>query len=315
VERVEIPMVPSSIQEMVVGQAVQVVVDELPKRLTKSQMARLTSALHGAADGISCEEREAIIDAIAGKLDSVPLLPMNMRQAMVGTIVDIILGDMTVGSFGGAVVGSAIVDTTASLISADGRKRLAVRIAEKVDLPGLSESQEVALFECGINALGSVLETLIPPEWRPALQGASAAEIDAFKTTVVATLSGRVAVPFISNEKKQEFLGAVVDFAFEGFLDTTGLDGVVLHPEAQLERLEATKQEAQEELEALRRQAARREASFQRRLARIEEQRVEIRKELGLSGSSLGLATYSAFAVLAAASAAGGLYFFVPRQP
>jgi len=184
------------------------------------------------------------------------------------------------------------------LLDEAGRERLAERVNAAVDLPLLSEAQERALFGAAADALGAALDRLIPAAWRPALQGATAAEIAAFKQSVVAELGGWVPLPGLAPDCKQTWLCAAVDFAFDAFLDNTSLDGVVLAPEAQLQRLDMLIESARGDVLRAQRQGVRRQATLQRRVDNLVEERNTIQRQVG--GRSYGLyACVAASVVLA----------------
>jgi len=303
-DRVELPFVPVCLQEMVLEQCVQLVSVELTKQLTPQQQRKVSDHLAGMADGISYEERNQLVTRIARRMGVVPLVPMTMREAVAGVVIDVLLGLSSVSAVAGGIVGSAVSGSATSLLSGEGRKCLATRINDVVDIPGLSVDAEQATFQTCLDMFGSGLDSLVPPEWRRALKGASRAEVEAFKGQVVIILDDKTPVPFIDSAKKQLLIRTVVDFAFDSFLDVSGLDGVVLSPKAQLDRLVQDETEMQAELSSLRRCAARRQAALERRITRIREQQQELRKEMGGSSGALRI---SALALGAAATAMAGV--------
>eukprot|EP00747_Dinoflagellata_sp_TGD_P180153 gnl/TRDRNA2_/TRDRNA2_32138_c1_seq1.p1 gnl/TRDRNA2_/TRDRNA2_32138_c1~~gnl/TRDRNA2_/TRDRNA2_32138_c1_seq1.p1 ORF type:complete len:313 (-),score=66.02 gnl/TRDRNA2_/TRDRNA2_32138_c1_seq1:61-957(-) len=290
---------------MVLGQAVQVVATELPKRLTKAQMEHITRVMDGAADGIDAQEREQVIQAVSGSLSAVPLVPESMRNVLVGDIFDIIVGDTSLGAYTVGAAGSLITGTASNLLNQEGRTKLATRINNAVDLPGLSEEQEQAIFLKAVDFVGGYLEALIPPTWRKCLQGASPQEIDMFKQNIVTTLDGKFGLPFLSAEKRQGICRCVVDYMFDSFLDASGLDGVVLNPEMQLARLEKVQSDTKIELEVLRRQSARRDAALVRRLELLDKQKADLKKELGYHSTTYYVIAALGTVAVSAAAVAG----------
>jgi len=286
VERVSIPMVPAGIQEKVLSEVVQHVSDELPNHLTPKQLqaVRRNIDLASNACNISAEEREKLVKALSTSIN-VPLLPADMREKVAGIVVDELLGDASltsvatagVGAGGGGVVGAA-----STLLDEKGRKNLAHRMAEKLPaLPMMSKEQEEAMLEKFINTIAEPLEAAVPVEWRSGLHGASAKEIEKFKEQVVADLEAKLpGIPLLSKEKETEILRAVVDAAFESFLDHSGMDGIVLSPEIQLERIKEAEKDALEKLELVRRRNKRQEAAALRQVASIREQKAKLQKEV-----------------------------------
>jgi len=289
IERVSLPMVPMSMQEAILAKCVQRVSHELPKHLTDRQLQQLRAGVDKAGSDISTEEREKMVKAVAQTLE-VALLPSNMREKVACAIIDAVLGDVTVDAMVGATgalvaaAGTATVNSAGSLLDAEGRKRIATRLNEQVDLPLLSEEQEQVLFEKFVNAVVEPLEKLIPEDMRSHLKAASAAELEALKQHLTEMLLEQLpGLPFLDKDKERQMLRVVVDFFVESFIDHSGLDGVLLAPEVQLERIKQAEQDAIMALELARRQNARREAAMKRHLASVRSQKAHLEREVGHS--------------------------------
>lgn len=286
VEKVSIPMVPAGVQEKVLSEVVQHVSDELPNHLTPKQLqaVRRNVDLASRACSISAQEREKLVKALATSID-VPLLPADMREKVAGIIIDELLGDSSLTSLaaaGAGAGGSGVMGATATLLDAEGRKNLAHRLVEKMPaLPMMSKEQEESVLEKFIDTIAAPLEALIPVEFRSSLHGASTAEIEKFKQQVVADLEAKLpGIPLLTKEKETELLRAVVDAAFESFLDHSGMDGIVLSPEIQLERIKEAEKDALEKVELVRRRNKRQEAAALRQVASIREQKAKLQKEV-----------------------------------
>jgi len=314
IERVSLPMVPTSMQEAILAKCVQHVSDELPKYLTSRQLQNLRAGVDKAGSDISTQEREKLVKAMADTLQ-VALLPSNMREKVACVIIDAVLGDVTVAGTAGAFVAVAgtSIGSAGSLLDADGRKRIATRLNEQVDLPLLNEEQEQVLFEKFVDAVVQPLEKLIPEDMRSHLKAASAAELEALKQHLTETLLEKLpGLPFLDKEKERQMLRVVVDFIVETFIDHSGLDGVLLTPEVQLMRIKQAEQDAIMAFELARRQNARREAAMKRHLASVRAQKAQLEREVGHSFAYTAAMTTGISALVACLGAAVA-YSFVRK--
>lgn len=278
-ERITVPMVPQSIQEAVMMQAVQAVADAMNSKLSKGQLQKLCKAIDGVSDGISPDERQHMIDVLVVSLDSLPLIPKSAQRNIVGAIVDVIIGDASPIAMASQGIASGVVTAT-SLFDPAARTKLAHHLNEKVDIPGLNEEQEEAIFLKGVEMLGSVLEKIIPPEYRKSLHGCSKKEIDGLKLNLVSHLEDQVNIPLLPKEYKNKMFTGFIDYTFEFMFDATGLDNVVFSAEVKLERLDKAIADIQIELECAKRSAQRREHSIERRVGTMEAERTALQMEI-----------------------------------
>jgi len=308
-------MVPTSMQEAILAKCVEHVSYELPKHLTARQLQNLRAGVDKAGSDISTQRREKLVKAMADTLD-VALLPSSMREKVASVVIDAVLGDVSVAGTAGAFVGgvsAAAVSSAGSLLDAEGRKRIATRLNEQVDLPLLNEEQEQVLFEKFVDAVVQPLEKLIPKDMRSHLKAASAAELEALKQHLTETLLEKLpGLPFLDKEKERQMLRVVVDFIVETFIDHSGLDGVLLTPEVQLMRIKQAEQDAIMAFELARRQNARREAAMKRHLASVRAQKAQLEREVGHSFAYTAAMTTGISALVACLGAAVA-YSFVRK--
>jgi len=259
--------------------AVQIVANAMSAKLSAEQVKKLGAAIDGAADGISPAERQQIIFLLESSLEAVPLIPKVTRNKVVSAIVDVIIGDASVLNMTSQTLAGGLLQGS-NLFDAASRKKLAKRINEKVDIPGLNETQEEAIFVKGVDMLGDFLEKIVPPQYRKSLHACSSEEIAAFKQNIANQIDEKINIPMLPKEYENKMILTFVDHAFDLILDASGLDQVVLTPEVKLQRVEQNIEAAKVELETSKRTAKRRAANLPRKVVALETQRNELKKEI-----------------------------------
>lgn len=261
-------------------EAVKVVADAMTAKLSTEQVKKLGAAIDGAADGISPQERQQMIFLLESSLEAVPLIPKVTRNKVVTTIVDVIIGDANTLGMTSQAVASGLMEAT-NLFDPAARKKLAHKLNEKVDIPGLSETQEEAIFGKGIDMFADFMEKIVPPQYRKSLHACSAEEIAAFKQNIANQIDEKINIPMLPQEYENKMILTFVDYAFDLMLDASGLDQVVLTPEVKLKKVEQNIVAAKQEMESSARTAKRRQANLERNLVALEAQRKELRKQVG----------------------------------
>jgi len=123
----------------------------------------------------------------------------------------------------------------------------------------------------------------IPKQYRDALKGATAAEIEQFKLHVAQSTESKIhmaALGMIDGKTKTELIHMVIDAMFDAFLDCSGADGVLLAPELQLERIKVVEANAKLDIALAVKRYTRQSLIFKQNLADIQTNRKRLEKEV-----------------------------------
>ena len=211
---------------------------------------------------------------------NVPLVDEATEREIIRQAVSQMLGDSQPLELLGSSVRSSS-GIVRRLLEPEQRAKLAAALAARIDLPFLDEAQEKKLLERVIEGMGGALERVLPAETVRALDGLDTEELEKVKQLTVARLraTSSAVLPFVPAEQQQRAISALVDHVFALLADSS-LGAAVLAPAEQLERLKRAEALLRGSADSLKRQAARRQAEISRRLAAIERQKKELRKEI-----------------------------------
>ena len=276
-------MMPAALKEAIASRIVAAVAEAVgSSELDEASRAEIQRAVETVTAGVSPETVDRVV-AVVNKHVNVPLVDEATEHEILRQAVSLMLGDTGPLELLGSSVrsGGGIVRR---LLQPEQRAKLAATLAARIDLPFLDEAQEKKLLERVIEGMGGALERLLPAETVRALDGLDKEELDQVKQLTVARLQATTAaaLPFVPAEQQQRAIGALVDAAFDALADSS-LGAAVLAPAEQLERLKRAEATLRASADSLARQGARRQAEIARRLAAVERQKKQLKKEIRAS--------------------------------
>ena len=273
-------MMPSSLKEMIATRIVAAVADAVSSsELDEASSKEIQHAAETVTAGVSPETIDHVVDVV-NKHINVPLVDEATEREIIRQAVSLMLGDSQPLELLGSSVRSSS-GIVRRLLEPEQRAKLAATLAARIDLPFLDEAQEKKLLERVIEGMGGALERVLPAETVRALDGLDTEELEKVKQLTVARLraTSSAVLPFVPAEQQQRAISALVDHVFALLADSS-LGAAVLAPAEQLERLKRAEALLRGSADSLKRQAARRQAEISRRLAAIERQKKELRKEI-----------------------------------
>jgi len=308
-ERFNLPLVPQSIQFVLVQRMVDFLASEIEKR-TDVEDYRLTKVIQEALDDGVTEERVVRIcnelePALASQ--SMPLLTPPQQRDLLETVVRAILAPESRPM--GIIAVREVSHGIDALLEPQRRALLVKDINSKVDIPFLDEAQEAVAIGAMLDAVSSALTRLVPREYLDLLRGSTSIEVADFKGLV----TGRIvevmpAVPGISSEKGASAVASVVDVLFDALLAGSIADEAAasLSDKGRLKFLLQRKTNLTAELDLANRGYRRRKATLDRQLA------VTTKEVDELDSSNLAL-KIPALLVVAAGGIAGAFMIFTKR--
>jgi hypothetical protein len=180
-DQIRIPLVPNSVQQVLILGAVDQVCGLLETALDDTTQRQLQSAVHAGSQGVTPELIKHVGNQIVDRVDSVPLLSRETKFKLVMVILKIVLGDETMLDVTCKKLSSSAIDSTRVLLNEGERAKLVHQLVQKYPVVGLSESQEEALFAKAVDGIAHILGTLVPPAMQNALNGATLADIAMLK--------------------------------------------------------------------------------------------------------------------------------------
>ena len=276
------PFLPGIICDAVGAKIVAALVqtlEEVPLDAATRSAIRHAAALHSS--GVDDAALERLTREVSSRVD-IPLLSKEQERQLIAQAIALGIGDTTLASLATERVATVHRSFGRLLLDPAARRALATRVNAAVDVPGLGEAQEQALFERALDLVGGAIDKLVPAEWRALLDGLDAAELAALKAATTARLLERDALlgrlPAPMHDAARPLVAAAVEQLFEALLQT-GVGAAALAPHERLQRLRAAEAALRAELAAAERRARRERTAAERRLKALEAQKDAAKRE------------------------------------
>ena len=274
-EQYQVPLVPHSIQLVLVQRVVDLLASEIEKN-TDAEDSKLAAWFQQALDeGLTDDLVGKICDALAPALtnEDIPLLSAQQQHDLLETVVRALLSpdSRPVGMIAVRQASKSID----CVLNEEGRSHLIAELNSKVDIPFLDEAQEAAVIGALLDAVSSTLQRLVPRDCLALLRGASPVEIGSFQVLLTEQIvSAMPPVPGLSKEDERDAVKAVVGVLFDAFVAGSVADEAVasLSTEGRVKFLRDREIGLLADMELAHRSHRRRVASLDRQLANTKKE-------------------------------------------
>ena len=160
------PILPGVICDAVGAKIVAALVqtlEEVPLDAATRSAIRHAAALHSS--GVDDAALERLTREVSSRVD-IPLLSKEQERQLIAQAIALGIGDTTLASLATERVATVHRSFGRLLLDPAARRALATRVNAAVDVPGLGEAQEQALFERALDLVGGAIDKLVPAEWR-----------------------------------------------------------------------------------------------------------------------------------------------------
>lgn len=226
-EKFSVPLIPSSIQLILIQRAVNALVTELEDR-TDVEDSKLAILLGQSLDaGITDELVEKICDELASSLanEKLPMLGVKEQRELLEVVVRTILSPEC-RPLGVATVHKASRGLD-SLLDTEGRSRLVKQLNDKIDIPFLNEDQEAVFFGMVLDSVAKCIKIVIPGDILAVLDGSNQLELKNFKSYATNEVLSRLPFfPGVSVDLQKTLISTVVDILFDALIEGSAIHEV-----------------------------------------------------------------------------------------
>lgn len=262
-EMIDLPMVPNSIEKLVVKQVIMELIEVAPLALPEGVFNQLISGEQDF-DAFTEESIREINDRI-----NVPIISDAVQSFIVENICNVMFSSASTKKVRRQMFVRGVRDS----LNADSSVEFATKLNTMIDVPYVSESTEQKMAEKIVDSASNAFEKLIPESIRDLLQNTSPEELREVRSNLIVRLNGMINIPFKSEKEEAVYFEKVVDFLLKRY----GLAKGTKSPVDEMEDVDHELEAVEIQLEAQRMVNKQKEEAF------LEKQRALVKRKAELS--------------------------------